>query len=394
MTKTTQRAPAFRGGKPLFQKVIPITQPTVPSEAALLSRFKTILKSRQLTNSGVVKDFEAAAARYLGVKHVVAVSSCTSGLILTMKSLGLKGEVIMPSFTFHATAHAASWNGLTPVFVDCDPLTYAIDPAHVERAITGKTCAIIGVHIFGCPAPVEELAELARKRDLKLIYDAAHALGSIYKGRKCGNFGDAEIFSLSPTKLVTSAEGGLVATNDSELARKLRVGRNYGDPGSYDCEYSGLNARMSEFHAAVGIESLKLVEKNIRQRLQISRVYAKRLLKLPGFSLQRIPEGCRTTYKDFSILIDAGKFGMTRDELYQALLAENVMVKKYFFPPAHEQSLFRSIRRVPDVLLETERVSSSALSLPLFSHMTIKEAELVCRAVEDIRRALALPALV
>jgi len=387
-TRQTPRLPAIQGGKPVFAKKLPITEPTVPLSAPILKRYREILNSRMLTNGPTVLEFESAAARYIGVKHAVAVSTCTNGLILTMKSMGLKGEVILPSFTFHATAHACVWNGLTPVLVDCDPETYTIDPEQVERAITPSTCAIIGVHIFGCPAKVDVLEDIARKRGLKLIFDAAHALGSLYKGRKVGGFGNAECFSLSPTKLVTAGEGGLVATNDDELARRLRVGRNYGDSGNYDCEFSGLNARMSELHAALGLESLKMLEKNIARRLKLVRTYARRLAKIPGVSLQAIPDGSRTTFKDFSILVDAQTFGLTRDRLYEALSAENIMVKKYFYPPVHWQKLFKECRRVPESLPNTELVSLNALSLPLSSHMSEQSAGQVCRAIEDIRGAL------
>src|SRR3989344_1126517 len=191
MSKTQTKVPpvnsaAILGGQPAFAQPLPITKPTIPSIAKLTSQYTQILESGMITNAGYVKEFEKQVANYLGVKEAVAVSSCTSGLMLTFKILKLKGEVILPSFTFHATAHALVWNNLKPVFVDCLPETYNIDPAQVEKAITPQTSAILGVHIFGNPADISALEKIAKKHRLKLIFDAAHGFGSQYQGKNIG----------------------------------------------------------------------------------------------------------------------------------------------------------------------------------------------------------------
>jgi dTDP-4-amino-4,6-dideoxygalactose transaminase len=349
-------------------------------------RYETVLKSGMITNSSFVKEFEEKVAKYLSVKHAIAVSSCTSGLMLIMKVLGLTGEAILPSFTFHATAHAVVWNGLKPVFVDCEANTYNIDPAEVEKAITPFTSAIIAVHIFGNPPDIEALEKIAKKHKLRLIFDAAHGFGAKYKGKNVGGFGDAESFSLSPTKLLTAGEGGIVTTNDDATAKKVRIARNYGDSGDYDPEFSGLSARMSEFNALLGIESLKMLEVNVNKRGKMVELYKQLLGKIPGLTFQKVKSGDRSSYKDFSVLINEELFGIGRDRLSEALLAENIIVKKYFYPPLHEQKAFKIYHKKNMRLDSTENISRNSLDLPLFSHILPEKVKCICDAVIRIRQ--------
>lgn len=378
------RIPAFLGNKPSFKKTVAITVPTLPNISSLVSNYRKILKSGMITNSKFVQEFESSVKKYLGVKHAIAVNSCTNGLMLILKTLGLKGEVILPSFTFHATAHAVVWNNLKPVFVDCDPETYNINPDSVEKAINSKTAAIIGVYIFGNPPRIDALEKIAKKHKLKLMFDAAHGFGTKYSNSHIGGFGDAESFSLTPTKLLTAGEGGMVTTNDDDLARKIKIGRNYGDPGTYDCEFSGLSARMSEFNALLGIEGLKMLEKNVLQRNKIAKLYKKILSKTPGISFQKIEDGNRSSYKDFSISINKDLFGLSRDQLCEVLLTENIMVKKYFYPAVHKQKAFLKYAPRKDRLFNTNRISDSSLSLPLYSHMLEDEVEKICKVIASV----------
>lgn len=376
--------PAILGGKAAFEAVVPITAPTIPSIVVLLEKYRKALLSGMITNYKNVNEFELRVKKHLGVKHAIAVNSCTSGLILILKAFGLRGEVIMPSFTFHATASAAVWNNLRPVFVDCNFRTYNIDPGEVEKAITRNTSAIIGVHVFGNPADIKRLQKIATRYKLKLIFDAAHGFGIKYRGSTVGNSGDAESFSLSPTKLVTTAEGGIVATNDDDLAKKIRAGRNYGDAGNYDPEFTGLSARMSEFHALLGIESLKFLEKNVSRRNKIVNIYRKYLSNIPGIDFQHIEKGNRSSYKDFSILIGKDKFGLSRDLLYEALLAEKILVKKYFFPPVHKQKAFSEFGQSKKKLDNTDFLAENSLSLPLFSHIPVSVVKKICDSILKI----------
>ncbi len=374
-----ERQPGSRRS-PALRKFVPIVSPEGVRGDEFLVDVRKILASRRLTNGDYVRDFEAAAANYLGVPHCVAVSSCTSGLVLAISALHLKGEVLLPSFTFHATAHAVAWNGLKPVFVDCEPSTFCIDPRAVEERLSPKTAAILAVHIFGNPSNVFELEKIAGHAGVPLVYDAAHGFGSKVGDRHIGTFGVAEVFSFSPTKLVVAGEGGLVATQDASLAKALRAARNYGDGGNSDPELLGLNARMSEFHAALALRGLEGLDDRIARRNQIRRRYETRLGDWPGISFQQIRAGNRSSCKDFQILVDSRTFGRSRDSLLHFLHDENIEARRYFWPSVHRQKLYRAAwdgRPLP----VTDRISNSVLNLPIYSSLQDEEVDAVCDAV-------------
>jgi dTDP-4-amino-4,6-dideoxygalactose transaminase len=378
--------PAILGGNPVFHQFIPLVQPTLPPyDDRLACRVAELFQTGMLTKGKYLREFEERVADYLGVKHAVAVSSCTLGLLLTYHGLGLKGEVIIPSFTFMATAHPLLWVGAEPVFVDIDPYTWNIDPQRVEAAITERTTAIVAVHNFGNPAPVAELETIARRHGLKLIFDAAHGFGSLYRGRPVGGFGDAEVFSLSPTKLLVAGEGGIVATNNEDLAEHIRVGREYGNPGDYDSCFPGLNARLPEFNAILGLRSLEMLEENVLRRNRVAAAFRERLGHLPGLTFQQVHPEDRSSYKDFSLLVDEAAFGLTRDELALALRAENIDTRKYHDPPVHTHKAYRHLyERYRDNLPITDRIAPRSLSLPIWSHMDEATVEGICTAIERI----------
>jgi dTDP-4-amino-4,6-dideoxygalactose transaminase len=363
-----------------FETPLPIVSPEGIGGEEFIGDVRKILESRQLTNGKFVREFERAAASYLGAPHCVAVSSCTSGLVLTLAALGLKGEVILPSFTFHATAHAVAWNGLKPVFVDCEPDTFCIGPQAVRERISQDTAAILAVHIFGNPASVFELEEIADGAGIPLIYDSAHAFGSKAGATPVGGFGAAEIFSLSPTKLLVAGEGGLVATRDASLAKRVRAVRNYGDAGDSDPELRGLNARMSEFHAALAIRGLAGLDKRIERRNQIRVRYEKRLGGVGGISFQQIRPGNLSSCKDFQILVEAEAFGCSRDWILDALRQRNIEARRYFWPPVHRQKLYAAVwdgRPLP----VTDHISNRILSLPIYSSLGDDKVDTVCDAI-------------
>ena len=363
-TLESVHTPAYWGGAPAFSERFRFIAPLLPPLDEVWDDYRPVYESGVITNAACARRFEEGAAAYLGAEDCVAVSSCTSGLMMVMRALALTGEVIVPSFTFFATGHAIRWNGLTPVLADCHPETWNVDLADVERKITPQTTAIVAVHMYGNPANVEGLAALARKHRLKLIFDAAHGFGSKHGDRYVGQFGDAEVFSLSPTKLLVAGEGGLVATTTPALTRAIRLMRNYGDDGSYDPLHIGMNARMPEFNAALGLHGLPLVESKVERRNQVAALYTDGLRALPGVRFQKVEPGDRNTYKDYSILLDPEQFGCTRDQLAAALLAENIETKKYFYPPLHQQTLYRQFDRSP--LPNTEAVTGNVLSLPIY----------------------------
>jgi dTDP-4-amino-4,6-dideoxygalactose transaminase len=380
MSVIATNIPAIAGGRPIFEERLPIVSPEGLPGEEFLRDVRKILSSRQLTNATFVRQFEEAAEQYLGVPHCVAVSSCTAGLVLTLQALGLRGEVILPSFTFHASAHSLLWNGLKPVFADCDPETFCLNPHAVKLQMSPNTSAVLAVHLFGNPASIVELQTIASDASIPLVFDAAHAFGSDTNNKRIGNFGVAEVFSFSPTKLLVAGEGGMIATRDAELARKLRFARNYGDSGNYDPELSGLNARMSEFHAALALRGLDRLDARIDRRNRIRLNYERRLRTIPGVSFQRISSGNWSSCKDFAVLIDEAGFGKSRDWLFSALERENIQVRRYFYPPVHRQMLYREIwdkRGLP----VTESISERILNLPIYSTLSDENVEKVCDAI-------------
>lgn len=380
------KRPAILGGRPVFDKdkAISILRPTLPKLDTLLPRIKKAFRSGQITNASNVRRFEELAAEYLHVRHCIAVSSCTAGLILTQKCLGLKGEVIVPSFTFHATVHSVLWNSLRPVFIDCREDTFNIDEGKIEPFINRNTSAILAVYLYGNPPAMDRLQRIAKRHHLKLIFDSAHAFGSRYKGIKAGRFGDAEVFSLSPTKLLITGEGGLIATNDKSLADKLRVARNYGDSGDYNCAFNGFNARMPEFNAILGMEGLNFVDRKIERRNKIAGLYTDFFKNYEGIGFQDIEKGNLSTFKDYSIIIDPHKVGIDRDAIARAAEKENIMTKKYFYPPVHLQKAYVSYRA--EGLERTERLSERILSLPIYYSLTDREMGRIYEAFARIFR--------
>lgn len=365
---------------------IPLTRPSAPPFTVVAPHLKKVAASGFWTNATYVRKLEERAEKLLGIPHAVAVSSATSGLMLVTRLLGLTGEVIVPSFTFFASALPLLWNNLTPVFCDCDPETYNADPASIERLITKKTSAIIGVHVFGCPADISALTRVAKKYKLRLIFDAAHGFGASYKNKPLGRYGDAEVFSLSPTKLAPAGEGGIVTTRSAELAKELKIARDYGNPGDYDCRIVGLNARMSEFNAVFGWASLQRLPQLAKRRRDLAQRYITRLSGLPGLKFQKIPPGCLSSFKDFSVLIDPEQAGFTRENLATFLAKQHIDTRRYFYPPVHEQKVFRPYHRKSHSLPITEYVTNNILSLPLYSHQKTAEIDQVIRTVKDCFR--------
>ena len=382
MTSSAQMQTALLS--PLFKERFRFIQPALPPLSDVIALYGSAYESGTLTNAALVGRFEAAVAERLGVRHCVAVSSCTTGLMLVMRALGLSGDVLLPSFTFFATGHAAAWNNLRPVFVDCDRETWTIDCADLERKLTPRTTAVVAVHLYGNPCNVDGLERFATANNLKLIFDAAHGFGSTRRGRPVGQFGDAEVFSLSPTKLLVAGEGGLVTTNDATLAHRIRAGRNYGDLGAYDPELIGINARMSEFNAALGLAGLPLMDEKVRRRQVIARTYTDMLADVPGVSFQKVDPSDCCSYKDYSVLIDPARFGLSRDEVGAALLAENIETKKYFYPPLHEQTLYRDYYDNSNGVPNTDRVAGTVLSLPIYEDLPDETVQTVAAAIRNL----------
>ena len=376
--------PAAYGGIPTFPEGLPLARPPIGDPEAVASLVAPILAGGMLTNGSYVREFETRASEYLGVRHCVAVSSCTAGLMLVIRALGLSGEVIVPSFTFAATAHAVAWNGLRPRFADIDPNTLTLSPDAVSQVIGVRTSAILGTHVFGTPCDVDGLSEIASRTGIALLFDAAHAFGSLRDGVHVGRFGDAEVFSLSPTKVMTSGEGGMIATNNDLLAERCRIGRDYGNPGDYDCRFVGLNARMSEIHAAIGLDSMAGLEERIAVRNEVADAYHSALSAIPGISFPDVPEVDRSTYKDFTVLIDAEEFGIDALQLSEMLAHEGIDTRRYYSPPVHTMRAYRYLSGVNGSLAVTQRVSDQVLTLPLWGGMADSDVFGVADAISRI----------
>ena len=389
--RATDGLPAVLGGEPAFPEGLQLVRPIVDGAEDIARDIVDVLNSGVLTNAGRVKELERLCAERLGVRHCVAVSSCTSGLMLVLRAADLTGDVVLPSFTFAATAHAVVWNGLRPVFADVDAATLTLSTAAARQASGVRTAAILATHTFGTPCDVDGLEALARERGAALFFDAAHAFGARAGGRPVGSFGDAEVFSLSATKPLVAGEGGLIATDDDLLAERCRMGRDYGHPGDYDCRFPGLNARMSELHAAVALASFHGVDARSERRNELAAVYRDALSAIPGMGFPSVPETSWSTFKDLTVLVEAEAFGMEAAELGKALAAEGVETRRYYSPPVHQMVAYRGLAGRNGHLPETDRAAERVLTLPLWWGMSDQDPVRVAGAVQRIHDTVAQP---
>jgi dTDP-4-amino-4,6-dideoxygalactose transaminase len=359
--------PALLGGQPAFPDGLPFFRPATPPLDRVMARLAPSYDRGVLTNGPLVRQFEAEAADRLGVPHVVAVASCTAGLMLVLQALTRPGTAaVMPSFTFSATAHAARWAGAVPRFAECDVATCQLDVADAALRLEGAS-VLVGTHVFGAPCTPEAVEELGRSAGIGVVFDAAHGFGGSRDGRPLGTFGDAEVFSLSPTKPMTSGEGGLIAVRDDDLAERLRLGVDYGNPGDYDTRFAGLNARMSELHAAVGLESLVELDEHLGVRRELADRYRAALAGLAGITPQVVDPRDASTYKDFTVIVDESLFGLDRDTVAPVLRAEGIDTRPYFYPPVHRQQAYADLPASD--LPATDWVADRVISLPLWRDM-------------------------
>ena len=356
---------AVFGAPPAFAEALHVGRPNIGNRADFLRRVDEILDRRWFSNNGpVVREFEARVARYLDVGHCIAVCNGTAALELAIRGLELEGEVIIPSFTFVATAHALQWHGISPVFADIDPETCTLDVASVRDAITPRTSAILGVHVWGRPCEVTELGKLADAHGLKLLFDAAHAFGCAYRGRMLGGFGACEVLSFHATKFMSTFEGGAVVTNDSVLADRLRLLRNFGFSGADNVVQIGVNAKMPEICAAMGLTGLESIDGIVSTNRRNHDAYARALSGIRGLKLLRYPDADRSNYQ-YAVVDVSDEFGLERDLLARILHAENVLVRRYFYPGCHEMEPYRSL--YPDAgrsLPHTTALCKRVLSFP------------------------------
>jgi dTDP-4-amino-4,6-dideoxygalactose transaminase len=374
---------AIFGGLPSFKEKLHVGRPNIGNRERLLGRINDLLDRRWLTNDGpYVQEFERRIVEMVGVKHCIAMCSGTVALEIAIRAAGLTGEVLVPSFTFIATAHALQWQEITPVFCDVDLRTHNIDPGRVEQMITPRTTGIVGVHLWGRPCDVDALADIARRRKLKLLFDAAHAFGNSHKGRMIGNFGDAEVFSFHATKFLNTFEGGAVVTNDDELAAKIRLMKNFGFGGYDKVIYIGTNGKMSEIAGAMGLTSLESLEEYIAVNRQNYGQYQQHLAGIPGVRLSSYSETERCNHQYIIIDIDETVTRVSRDQLQAILWAENVLARRYFYPGCHRMEPYRSFFPHAGLLLpNTERLAARVLSLPTGMAVGPDEISQICQII-------------
>lgn len=375
---------ALFGGAPLFPDPIHVGRPNIGNRENLFRRLTGALDSRWLTNGGpLVQEFEQRIAAQAGVRHCVATSSATRGIEILARALNITGKVIVPSFTFVATANALKWVGLEPVFCDVDPITHNLDPARVEELLDQTIGAIMGVHLWGRACDVDALAALARRAGCPLIFDAAHAFGCAHKGRPVGGFGNAEVFSFHATKCVNSFEGGAIVTNDETIANEARLLQNFGFAGFDHVTKAGTNGRMSEASAAMGLTSLESMDEFIANNRRNYDAYRDGLSGISGLALVPFGTDVSSTYHHVIVQIDERKCQLARDMIYRILWAENVLARRYFYPGCHRTLPYRDdygARQLP----ETDHLAASLLSLPTSGDLRPDKVAELCRLLQFI----------
>lgn len=386
MNKTRIDDLATFEGTSIFSETLHVGRPNIGNRERFLTRINDMLDRRWLTNNGpFVLELEERIAEFLGVKHCIAMCNATVALEIAARALGLKGEVILPSFTFIATAHALQWQEITPVFCDVDPLTHNIDPAKIENLITPRTTGILGVHVWGRACDVEKLSIIAKKHQLKLLFDAAHALGCTHRGQMIGSLGDAEVFSFHATKFFNSFEGGAITTNNDELAEKIHGMRNFGFAGLDNVTNLGINGKMSEVSAAMGLTSLESLGDFIDINRKNYQTYSRELAEIPGIQLIQYDEEEKNNYQYVVIEVDEKVAGIKRDLLVKILHAEKVLVRRYFYPGCHQMEPYRSyFPNAGLVLPETEKLTLKVIQLPSGTAVGEKEIIQICELIRFI----------
>jgi dTDP-4-amino-4,6-dideoxygalactose transaminase len=380
MSKPMSATFAIAGARPRFAEKIHVGRPNVGSEDRLFSLLRGMIDQRWFTNAGpLVQEFERRVAMMLGVKHCIAMCNATVALEIAIRAAELKGEVIVPSFTFVATAHSLQWQEITPVFCDVDPATHNIDCKKIKELITPRTSGIIGVHLWGRPCAIDELQTFSDQRGLTLLFDAAHAFGCSYAGRRIGCFGKAEVLSFHATKFLKCCEGGAIVTNDDNLAARVRLMKNFGFSGYDNVIYIGTNGKMNEMSAAMGLTNLESVDAFIAANRVNFEIYRRELNGIPGLFMVKYAEEDTPNYHYVVCEVDVEQTLLSRDDLIAVLHAENVLARRYFYPGVHRMEPYRSYYPHARLLLpETERLARRILVLPTGTSVAPSDIEIIC----------------
>ncbi len=368
-----------------FEKPIYVTRPFLPDLSEFTAGLREIWENQWLTNNGpVLERYTRRLIEYFDTENVCLFNNGTLALQIGLQGLGISGEVITTPFTFVATTHALYWNKIRPVFVDIEPDFYTLDPKKVEAAITPWTTAILAVHVYGHPCKVIALADIARRHNLTLIYDAAHAFGVGVNGRSIAHFGDLTMFSFHATKPYHSIEGGLLTFRDPGLKQKFDYLKNFGFKNEVEVVMPGTNAKMNEFQALMGEMVLRHMPEIVSSRRQIYRHYCDCLKDVPGIRLPTpLPNEVVYNYAYMPIEVNAGEYGISRDDLYQVLKQYNVYTRRYFYPLLNDFACYRSVS-VSDPLTVARGVAERILTLPIYCGLSLSDVEKICGLIRQI----------
>ncbi len=351
---------------------ITVTSPLLPDLDEFHQMLKEIWDSKWITNNGSFhQQLEKELADYLKVPYISLFTNGTLPLITALQALHVTGEVITTPYSFVATTHSLWWNGIKPVFVDIDPATCNLDPAKIESAITSRTTAIMPVHCYGKPCDVKEIQRIADKYGLKVIYDAAHAFGVEVEGESILNAGDMSTLSFHATKVYNTIEGGALVVHDEKTKRRIDYLKNFGFRSETEVVAPGINGKMDEIRSAYGLLALKQVDESIERRRQTAVRYRSELRDVPGITFFDDMPGVRHNYSYFPIFVDAEKYGMTRDELYQKLKDDGVLSRRYFYPLISSFDTYKGLESAnPSNLPVANHIADSVLCLPMHHELS------------------------
>jgi len=369
-----------------FPNPIYVTKPFLPPLEEYCEGLKEIWNNHLLTNNGpILQRFGQELSNYFETDNICLFTNGTLALQIGLQGMGIASEVITTPFTFVATTHSLFWNKIRPVFVDIEPDFYTLDPAKVEAAITPWTTAILAVHVFGHPCKVNALADIARRHNLKLIYDAAHAFGVRVGSKPITLFGDMSMFSFHSTKIYHSIEGGMLTFQDSGVKSTFDYLKNFGFKNELEVVMPGTNAKMNEFQALMGSLVLKHIDEIIEKRQQITAIYRERLEDVSGIYLRReLPKDVRYNYAYIPVEVDEEEFSMSRDQLYEKLKEYNIYSRRYFYPLVCDFACYKSVA-VKDPLTAARNVAERILTLPIYYDLALEDVQRICDIIIAIR---------
>ena len=358
-----------------------VTRSSMPELQEYINEIKSIWDTHWLTNMGVKhQELQKNLIDYMGVEQIELLTNGHMALELSMQAFNLEGEVITTPFTFASTTHAIVRNGLKPVFCDIDPITFTMDPSKIEKLITGKTSAIVPVHVYGNICNIEEIDRIAKKYGLKVIYDAAHTFGETYKGKGIGTFGDASCFSFHATKVFNTIEGGCVCYHDEEFGRALYKLKNFGIRNEEIVDGVGANAKMNEFCAAMGLCNLRHVDEEIAKRKTVVERYREHLENVEGIQLSPIQENVESNYAYFPVIFDEKVFGASRNEVMDKLAENGIGARKYFYPLTNSFECFHGEFDVNETPI-ARHLSLRVLTLPLYADLSVEDVDRICKII-------------